>query len=502
MSALRHFSSSWCHPMPTPVLEVPNPSADDYSCCNSSNDNSNLPVPSRRRRCRSVLVVGMLAIALLSSTTSYVESLGWLVSHRRKPIVRSPCFKASNTEASLVGFQNRFGQLLSNVKGCDARSFPTSQTAVAESSSDSAPNMSWKGDVRTLLLSRNREAQRAALDRIQPIFEKQSAEIFAEFASHGATIAKGSWRDRLRFRPVFGYRSACASVYRTVVEYVMPEQAGSSVQVRKRGEDGTKGVRYALKDDVMDGSGDTKTPKEAAGEESSEPGNMLTSKSDTAQQARALFVVLRQLPGSSPWSVESVAARAKEEDQGGSSDKWSERTPDLETPDYEVIRRDPTGLFEIRRYDAYSVVQTKMGGNGTNSFFSLAGYIFGKTNEKQQKMAMTTPVQTVPSQGTMSFIMPKEYWGEGALQAAPAPMANASVELIPRPEEIMAVTVFGGYARSKAVEEKTQALLAAVDAAEGLEVLDRNAIRLMQYNDPFTVPWKRRNEVAVPVRAA
>ncbi len=32
-----------------------------------------------------------------------------------------------------------------------------------------------------------------------------------------------------------------------------------------------------------------------------------------------------------------------------------------------------------------------------------------------------------------------------------------------------------------------------------LELVDGES-RLMQYNDPFTVPWKRRNEVSVPVR--
>lgn len=274
----------------------------------------------------------------------------------------------------------------------------------------------------------------------------------------------------------------------------MPEQAGSSVQVRKRGADSTKGVRYALKDDVMDGSSENARQEDADKE---------SSESDAAQKARALIVVLRQLPGSSPWSVENAASMAKEEDEvASSSDKWFKRTPDLETPDYRVIFQDPAGQYEIRKYAAYSVVQTTMAenGNGTKAFFSLAGYIFGKTNVEQQKMAMTTPVQSDPNKGTMSFIMPKQFWGEVGLQAAPAPMANASVELIPRPEEVMAVSVFGGYARSRAVKEKSRALLDALGAAEGVEIVDRDAVRLMQYNDPFTVPWKRRNEVAVAVR--
>jgi len=113
---------------------------------------------------------------------------------------------------------------------------------------------------------------------------------------------------------------------------------------------------------------------------------------------------------------------------------------------------------------------------------------------------MTTPVQTQSDSGTMSFIMPSQYWGEDALKSAPAPSEGSSVALIPVAEEIMAVTVFGGYARGKVVDQKTKALLQSIEDADDVELLDKAATRLMQYNDPFTVPWKRRNEVAVPVR--
>jgi len=43
-------------------------------------------------------------------------------------------------------------------------------------------------------------------------------------------------------------------------------------------------------------------------------------------------------------------------------------------------------------------------------------------------------------------------------------------------------------------------LLAALAGEERVEVPDESASRLMQYNDPFTVPSKRRNEVSLPVR--
>ena len=49
-------------------------------------------------------------------------------------------------------------------------------------------------------------------------------------------------------------------------------------------------------------------------------------------------------------------------------------------------------------------------------------------------------------------------------------------------------------------------LCAAVDEDSEWEVAtageeEESEPLLMQYNDPFTLPWKRRNEVALPVRA-
>ncbi|CAE7395714.1 unnamed protein product [Symbiodinium pilosum] len=113
-------------------------------------------------------------------------------------------------------------------------------------------------------------------------------------------------------------------------------------------------------------------------------------------------------------------------------------------------------------------------------------------------MAMTTPVQMDKSTGTMSFIMPSKYWGDG-LAEAPPPAEDAGVALQARDGEQVAVSTFGGYAVGSVVARKTDELLASVAQSEDWELVE-NTTRLLQYNDPFTVPWKRRNEVSVPVR--
>jgi len=350
-----------------------------------------------------------------------------------------------------------------------------------------AESTSWRGPFRTLLMSRSLDKRKAALQQLQPMYEEVSSQLLAEVEGAG-----GKWWHRIHLRPLFGYQSACAALYRIMVSYVMPAQAGSQVKVQRRIEDGKQRVRYVLRDDVMDG------------EEEEQDATTQTDDLDTdAGRARALFVFLRQLVDAPAWQLERTASAEQKQQDAASPDKWLARTPDLETPEYTVVLRDPEGAFEVREYTPYSVVQMKEGcggGNGTKSFFALAGYIFGKTNVQQEKMAMTTPVQVDSKSGLMSFIMPSKYWGDEAIQDAPAPQDDAGVQLIARPSESVAVTVFGGYARSQVVAQKTEMLLAALNDAENIEVVDPSQTRLMQYNDPFTVPWKRRNEVSVAVR--
>ena len=63
-----------------------------------------------------------------------------------------------------------------------------------------------------------------------------------------------------------------------------------------------------------------------------------------------------------------------------------------ESAPYKMVRRD--GKFELRDYPALTVVETPMGGGGSNgangSFNRLFRFITGN-NEAKQKIAMTTP---------------------------------------------------------------------------------------------------------------
>jgi hypothetical protein len=260
------------------------------------------------------------------------------------------------------------------------------------------------------------------------------------------------------------------------------------------------------------------------------------------QRRRALVSLLRSL------SVEEIGeelsdrpaivileSKAKQDSRDAAKDLVSRRPPGLETPDYDVVAtgEDLVGKMkglniEIRCYKPYSVcsvsmnqprpddssrTDAKLGApelKGASSFGALAGYLFGK-NLQSTAMKMTTPVFTTGlvenTDGSedqeisreMQFVLPSEYWGSDNLQKAPVPLEESGVSLRQIASENRAVLMFSGYASTKETKKRTKQLLS---------VLSRNGIRwgvvpntecLAQYNDPFTLPWRRVNEISVKV---
>ena len=194
----------------------------------------------------------------------------------------------------------------------------------------------------------------------------------------------------------------------------------------------------------------------------------------------------------------------------------------LETPKYDVIVKRTN--FEIRTYEQFAVCSVKMNAPrpdqstsntdrkvsqpqlpGASSFGALAGYLFGK-NQEQTAMKMTTPVLTsgTGQDKEMAFVLPSEYWKEDTLQTAPTPLENSLVELKTDGGGERAVIMFGGFANSKDVEKRKKELMGYVEQEKGWNVKEgaEEEMTIAQYNDPFTSPWKRRNEVSIPVQQA
>lgn len=187
----------------------------------------------------------------------------------------------------------------------------------------------------------------------------------------------------------------------------------------------------------------------------------------------------------------------------------------LETPQYTVVAQRPQ--LEIRRYEPFSICSVAMNKPrpstaseetdakvsnpqlpGASSFGALAGYLFGK-NQQQTAMKMTTPVLSrgEGEDRQMSFVLPSSYWNNG-LENAPAPLEGSGVVLERDDGGERAVVMFGGFASKKDVEMRTKQLLEGLRGdAEWQANPEDSTVSLAQYNDPFTPPWKRRNEVSI-----
>ena len=156
----------------------------------------------------------------------------------------------------------------------------------------------------------------------------------------------------------------------------------------------------------------------------------------------------------------------------------------LETPKYKVEKT--FGDCEVRTYEAYAVAELNEKRPDGDAFNILAAYLFGK-NSEDKAMAMTMPVEMVD--GVMSFFLPK-----ADADAPPAP-TDDKVTIGARPARTVVALPFPGVATPEEIERQ-RSKLADVLKAEGLEAAD-DSYTVLQYNSPFTIPWRRRNELVV-----
>lgn len=176
---------------------------------------------------------------------------------------------------------------------------------------------------------------------------------------------------------------------------------------------------------------------------------------------------------------------------------------------YERVRTLNGG--EIRRYPQTVRVETTAPSQQT-AFRRLFGYISG-ANRGDESVAMTAPVETRGGESVamtapvrseagesdseavrMAFYLPAEY----TPGTAPEP-TESDVTLVTEPPKTVAVNQFSWYAPEWRVTRRARKLLSTLDR-EGIEPVGDPY--LLRYNDPWTPPFMRRNEVAVEVAEA
>lgn len=152
--------------------------------------------------------------------------------------------------------------------------------------------------------------------------------------------------------------------------------------------------------------------------------------------------------------------------------------------------------FEVRNYEATLFTSVKLETNeygeaSGKGFSILAGYIFGG-NEKEEKIAMTSPVSmSLEDSMTMMFMVPKDIKKE----SLPKPNAT-DIEFIEVPAKTMAAITFGGWANDEKIESYKNQLLKALDE-HGIEYT--NKFYFFGYNAPYEMV-NRKNEVVVELK--
>ncbi len=179
-----------------------------------------------------------------------------------------------------------------------------------------------------------------------------------------------------------------------------------------------------------------------------------------------------------------------------------------EEPAYTVVARQ--GAAEIRQYGPRLAAETTVdatdayAARGTG-FRRLAGYIFG-ANTARASIAMTAPVaqssetiaMTAPvaqdrtdSGWTIRFFMPAQY----TMETLPRPR-DPAIRLVTVPAQTMAVIRFTGSIAPEAVAGQQAALQRSLMNSPWRP--DAAPVAWF-YDPPWTLPFLRRNEVAVPV---
>lgn len=166
-------------------------------------------------------------------------------------------------------------------------------------------------------------------------------------------------------------------------------------------------------------------------------------------------------------------------------------TKKVESLKYEVLQKFEK--FEVRKYKAANFSYVKMNASSYKEssgkgFRTLAGYIFGG-NEKNQKIAMTSPVaMDLDDSITMKFMIPNDL----DLDDLPTP-DNDQVKFIKESEKLVAAIQFGGWASDSKIEKYKKEL---IQHLKENKIEYKNKFSYFGYNPPYEV-INRRNEVIV-----
>ncbi len=182
-----------------------------------------------------------------------------------------------------------------------------------------------------------------------------------------------------------------------------------------------------------------------------------------------------------------------------------------ETINYEV--KESFNNIEIRYYPSFLAAEVEVSGNrkeaAKKGFMILAKYIFGKNvskqkvamtspvaqQEKSQKIAMTSPVmqsQNPEKNWIVQFTMPQEF----KIETLPKPK-NDKIKFRKIASKKVISIRFKGSWNDENFEKNKQKLLALISEKNLTKI---GSPIISYYDDPFTFPWNRRNEIIQEIK--
>jgi len=189
----------------------------------------------------------------------------------------------------------------------------------------------------------------------------------------------------------------------------------------------------------------------------------------------------------------------------------------VEEPRYSVERAE-NGM-ELRQYPGFVVAETLVAGDfdsaGRTGFRRIAAYIFGNNVSSRgdaEKIAMTAPVTMEPAGERIAMTAPVTMQADAVAGAdtwrihfvmpsarrladLPRPL-DPLVRLREVPGHRVAAVTFSGWTTRASITENT-ARLQAWMLQLGLK--PAGPPQVARYNDPFTLPWNRRNEILIEI---
>jgi hypothetical protein len=158
-----------------------------------------------------------------------------------------------------------------------------------------------------------------------------------------------------------------------------------------------------------------------------------------------------------------------------------------EQPRYEVVGRIGANV-EIGRLFRYIT-----GANQAGAKIAMTVPVQQSGQRIGQRIAMTIPVE-MGGPNVMRFFLP-----ESVARAGPPTPADPLVHIIKLPPETFAVLRFSGIVTDTARRSHEAAL---IEAVSGAGRTPEGTPSLFSYDPPFALPFVRRNEVAVKLKAA